>query len=154
MGIPTIRIDGNDVLACYYAVLKARKICIEESRPVLIEAMTYRIGHHSTSDDSSVYRDEKEITWKEMEHPLNRIENLLKKNNMLDEEEEKAYKSMIRKEVIDTVFQNEKLLKPKVKEMFEDVYDTMPPHLVEQLNELKDHTTKYGKHYPQNFQPE
>ena len=34
----------------------ARDICIRENRPVLIEAMTYRIGHHSTSDDSSAYR--------------------------------------------------------------------------------------------------
>ena len=52
----TIRIDGNDVFAVYNATQKAREICIKQSRPVLIEAMTYRIGHHSTSDDSSAYR--------------------------------------------------------------------------------------------------
>ena len=55
-GMATIRIDGNDVFAVYNATQKAREICIKQSRPVLIEAMTYRIGHHSTSDDSSAYR--------------------------------------------------------------------------------------------------
>jgi TPP-dependent pyruvate/acetoin dehydrogenase alpha subunit len=41
-GIDTIRVDGNDVLAVYAAVKEARRICTQEHRPVLIEAMTYR----------------------------------------------------------------------------------------------------------------
>ena len=55
-GMATIRVDGNDVLAVYNATKEAKRLCVEEKRPVLIEAMTYRIGHHSTSDDSSAYR--------------------------------------------------------------------------------------------------
>ena len=79
-GMPTIRIDGNDLLAVYVATRKvraaaapaaaarrrrmtrplmrwqARQIAIEERRPAMIEAMTYRIGAHSTSDDDSKYR--------------------------------------------------------------------------------------------------
>merc|ERR1719500_1703715 len=49
-GMSTIRVDGNDVLAVYNAVKAAREMAITENKPVLIEAMTYRIGHHSTSD--------------------------------------------------------------------------------------------------------
>jgi 2-oxoisovalerate dehydrogenase E1 component alpha subunit len=49
----TIRVDGNDVFAVYNATREARSIAISDKRPVLIEAMTYRVGHHSTSDDSS-----------------------------------------------------------------------------------------------------
>jgi 2-oxoisovalerate dehydrogenase E1 component alpha subunit len=56
----TIRVDGNDVLAVYNVVKEARKRAIEKSTPVLIEALTYRIGHHSTSDDSSAYRSKNE----------------------------------------------------------------------------------------------
>lgn len=41
-GINTIRVDGNDVLAMYFATKKAREFCIEQGKPVLIEAMTYR----------------------------------------------------------------------------------------------------------------
>lgn len=55
-GIKTIRVDGNDIFAVYEATRKARDYIIEHSKPVLIEAMTYRVGHHSTSDDSTRYR--------------------------------------------------------------------------------------------------
>ena len=51
-----LRIDGNDLFAVYNATKEARRIALEENRAVLIEAMTYRRGHHSTSDDSSAYR--------------------------------------------------------------------------------------------------
>ena len=54
--IVMFRVDGNDALAVYNATLAARDMAVKENRPVLIEAMTYRIGHHSTSDDSSAYR--------------------------------------------------------------------------------------------------
>ena len=60
-GMSTIRVDGNDVLAVYNAVKEAREMAITENKPVLIEAMTYRIGHHSTSDDSSAYRSVDEV---------------------------------------------------------------------------------------------
>ena len=61
-GMSTIRVDGNDVLAVYNATKAAREIAASENKPVLIEAMTYRIGHHSTSDDSSAYRSVDEVT--------------------------------------------------------------------------------------------
>ena len=60
-GMTTIRVDGNDVLAVYNATKAAREIAASENKPVLIEAMTYRIGHHSTSDDSSAYRSVDEV---------------------------------------------------------------------------------------------
>lgn len=51
-GMPTIRVDGNDVFAIYNAVKKAREIIIKEKRPALVEAISYRVGDHSTSDFS------------------------------------------------------------------------------------------------------
>lgn len=56
-GMAAFRVDGNDVFAMHEAVRQARQMIIGEHRPVLIEAMTYRLGHHSTSDDSYAYRD-------------------------------------------------------------------------------------------------
>ena len=58
-GIASIRVDGNDIWAVYNAVKAARELALQEKRPVLVEAMSYRIGHHSTSDDSSAYRAKK-----------------------------------------------------------------------------------------------
>lgn len=72
-GMSTIRVDGNDVFAVYNAVKEARNIAINEMRPVLVEAMTYRIGHHSTSDDSSAYRSVDEVRyWDQKDHPITR----------------------------------------------------------------------------------
>jgi 2-oxoisovalerate dehydrogenase E1 component alpha subunit len=56
-GMATIRVDGNDLLAVYEVTKRAREYAIENSAPVLIEYMTYRQGHHSTSDDSTQYRE-------------------------------------------------------------------------------------------------
>ena len=51
-GMPSIRVDGNDLFAIYHATEEARKLIVKEKRPVLIEAISYRIGDHSTSDFS------------------------------------------------------------------------------------------------------
>ncbi len=77
-GIDTIRVDGNDVWAVYNATKAARKLAVEEHRPTLIEAMTYRIGHHSTSDDSTVYRSKKEVEdWRRLDNPITRFRKWL-----------------------------------------------------------------------------
>eukprot|EP00923_Selenidium_pygospionis_P011155 GHVN01019365.1.p1 GENE.GHVN01019365.1~~GHVN01019365.1.p1 ORF type:complete len:387 (+),score=53.61 GHVN01019365.1:64-1224(+) len=60
-GMHTIRVDGNDFLASYIATKEARRHCLENREPVCLEFMTYRMGHHSTSDESSQYRPAGEI---------------------------------------------------------------------------------------------
>jgi 2-oxoisovalerate dehydrogenase E1 component alpha subunit len=60
-GLDTIRVDGNDALATLSAVREARRRAVEGKKGVLVEAMTYRVGHHSTSDDSSKYRPVEEV---------------------------------------------------------------------------------------------
>jgi 2-oxoisovalerate dehydrogenase E1 component alpha subunit len=85
----TIRVDGNDIFAVYNVTKAAREIAIKESRPVLIEAMTYRIGHHSTSDDSTAYRSVDEInSWEKDDNPVSRLRNYLYRNNLLTKEED------------------------------------------------------------------
>jgi 2-oxoisovalerate dehydrogenase E1 component alpha subunit len=53
-------VDGNDALAVLHATLQARKYVVEQRKPYFLELMTYRIGDHSTSDNSSLYRKEDE----------------------------------------------------------------------------------------------
>merc|ERR1712127_614178 len=84
-GMVTIRVDGNDIFAVYNATKAAREIAIKESRPVLIEAMTYRLGHHSTSDDSTAYRSVDEMnSWEKDDNPILRFQSYLFKNKYLD----------------------------------------------------------------------
>ena len=156
MGIPSIRVDGNDIFALYNTVSEARKMCVEDSKPVLIEAMTYRIGHHSTSDDSSAYRSVDEVRlWKQQDHPVIRLRKYLECKNWWSDEQDKELHTQLRKDVLDSLIRNEKILKPNIREMFTDVYDEMPSQLNEQLTELKDHLLNYKQHYPsETFKPD
>lgn len=73
-GMHAVRVDGNDLLAVRNAVREARALALEKSCPVLIEAMTYRVGHHSTSDDSTRYRSLTEIKhWQSEYCPVKRF---------------------------------------------------------------------------------
>merc|ERR1712203_1269020 len=100
-GMTTIRVDGNDVLAVYNATVAAREIAANENKPVLIEAMTYRIGHHSTSDDSSAYRSVDEVRyWDQKDHPITRFYNYLVSKGAWSELQEKEWKNESKKEVM------------------------------------------------------
>ena len=92
-GMPTIRVDGNDIFAIYAATKQARELIIREKRPVLIEAMSYRVGDHSTSDFSAAYRDEKEMEkWADLiskvKSPIGRLTNYLTDQGMIGKDEE------------------------------------------------------------------
>jgi 2-oxoisovalerate dehydrogenase E1 component alpha subunit len=100
-GIVTIRVDGNDLFAVYNATKAAREIAVTQSRPVLIEAMTYRLGHHSTSDDSTAYRSIDEInSWEKDDNPILRFKNYLIQQNLwsIDQDQKfiKEARSLVR----------------------------------------------------------
>jgi 2-oxoisovalerate dehydrogenase E1 component alpha subunit len=58
MGVASCRVDGNDAAACLLAARNARAYILQHRKPYFIEFMTYRVGDHSTSDNSSLYRKE------------------------------------------------------------------------------------------------
>ncbi|KAK9271209.1 hypothetical protein L1049_026799 [Liquidambar formosana] len=99
-GIRSIRVDGNDALAVYSAVHTAREMAISEQRPILVEALTYRVGHHSTSDDSTKYRPADEIEyWKMARNPVNRFRKWVEKNGWWSDKDESELRSNVRKQV-------------------------------------------------------
>jgi len=76
-GFPGIRVDGNDVLACYAVTRQALKAAREGQGPMLIEAFTYRMGAHTTTDDPTRYRVASELeTWK-LKDPIERVKSYL-----------------------------------------------------------------------------
>ncbi|XP_004349331.2 branched chain keto acid dehydrogenase E1 [Capsaspora owczarzaki ATCC 30864] len=148
-GIDTIRVDGNDVFAVYNATKAARKFAVEQNRPVLIEAMTYRVGHHSTSDDSSAYRQATEVNrWVKEDHPITRLRLYMEKKGLWDEAREQALKKEARAQVLDHFQKAETELKPAIKHLFTDVFDTVPLHLQRQQEEMRAHIAKYPADYP------
>lgn len=145
-GMAAIRIDGNDVLAVNAATRAAREYAIQHSEPVLIEAITYRQGHHSTSDDSYQYRSVDEVDKCENSFdPLKRFENFLIKQEWMDENTLAAIRDEERKAVLKALEAAEKRPLPKLETMFKDVYKDMPLNLLKQEESLQKHMTKYSK---------
>ncbi|MCT7378506.1 3-methyl-2-oxobutanoate dehydrogenase (2-methylpropanoyl-transferring) subunit alpha [Chelativorans salis] len=137
-GIPALRVDGND----YLAIHAVSKWAIERARrnlgPTLIEHVTYRVGAHSTSDDPSAYRPKTESDAWPLGDPVLRLKNHLIVREVWSEERHKQAEA----EVLDTVISAQKEAekhgtlhaggKPSTRDMFEEVFAEMPPHLKRQ----------------------
>ncbi|XP_060524103.1 2-oxoisovalerate dehydrogenase subunit alpha, mitochondrial isoform X2 [Cylas formicarius] len=148
-GINTIRVDGNDVLAVYKATEFAKNYASEQNKPVLIEALTYRVGDHSTSDDSSAYRSPTEVSqWATNDYPTKKLRYYLETKNLWNDEQEKALIEESRKNVLTAFNAGEKKLKPRWTEMYEGVYKFMPQHIKKQKADMEDHLKRYKQHYP------
>lgn len=148
-GVRSIRVDGNDALAIYNAISAARKMAIGEQRPILVEALTYRVGHHSTSDDSTKYRPAVEIEWWRMEQdPVTRFRKWVESNGWWNNEAESELRSNVRKQLLHAIQVAEEVKKPSVAEIFTDVYNTPPPNLCEQERSLRETIRNYPQDYP------
>nr|WP_136252300.1 thiamine pyrophosphate-dependent dehydrogenase E1 component subunit alpha [Ningiella ruwaisensis] len=147
-GVNTIRVDGNDVLAVYAATQIAREMALEKKCPVLIEAMTYRLSAHSTSDDPTGYRSKEEEQQWAKKDPITRFEAWMQTKGWLDEKAIEAFKDKTRADILNALKVAEKVPVCPIEDIIEDVYDTPPWHLQKQLDELKAHINKYPEHYP------
>ncbi|OAL73705.1 2-oxoisovalerate dehydrogenase alpha subunit [Trichophyton violaceum] len=148
-GIDTIRVDGNDIFAVREATLEAKKRALEGSmRPVLIEAMSYRISHHSTSDDSFAYRARVEVEdWKRRDNPISRLRKWMENKGIWNEDLERETREQLRKDVLAEFAAAEREKKPALKEMFTDVFAELTPEVKKQREELKRILEKYPKEY-------
>lgn len=147
-GVKTIRVDGNDTLAMYAATQKAREIALKENCPVLIEAMTYRLAAHSTSDDPSGYRSKDEEERWRLRDPVLRYEKWLDSKGWFNQQEIKTYIEETRQSVLKELKRAEQVPICVIDEIIEDVYDTPTWNLKQQLAELKSHIAKYPDAYP------
>ncbi len=135
-GFPGIRVDGNDVLAVYSVTERAVERARAGDGPSLIEAMTYRVGAHSTADDDSRYRDAAEVAaWRDRD-PIERYRTHLLDAGTIDEafvracdDEAEAWVAQIRAEVIE-------LGEPPAGEMFDHAYADPPATLLRQREVL------------------
>lgn len=147
-GMKTIRVDGNDVLAVYAACVEARKVAVDNNEPVLVEAMSYRLGAHSTSDDPSGYRSrDEEDKWRAVD-PVLRMKNWLVAKKWWTDAEDKATLDNYRRDVLECLKATEKVAPPGLDDLITDVYDKPDARLQAQLAELRDHIAKYPEKYP------
>ncbi|KAA8546487.1 hypothetical protein F0562_002774 [Nyssa sinensis] len=148
-GIRSIRVDGNDALAVYSAIRAARAMAISEQRPILVEALTYRVGHHSTSDDSTKYRPVDEIErWKTAQNPLARYRKWVEGNGWWSDKDESELRNNVRKQLLHAIQVAERTEKPPFADLFTDVYDNLPSNLCEQERSLREAIQRHPQDYP------
>ncbi len=135
-GMPGIRVDGNDLLAVIAVVGDAAKRARAGEGPTLIEAVTYRRGGHSSSDDPSQYRDPAEVTAWEENDPIERWRRYLVGRGLWSEKIHEQYSKEITDEILDALKHAETVGAPPVESMFDDVFAELPAHLAEQKAEL------------------
>ena len=136
-GMPGYRVDGNDVLAVAEATAQATKKIRETGKPAFIEALTYRVDAHSTSDDPSRYRDEA-ITeqWKKRD-PIERYQRTLISLGHLSQNDIGRIESEFVEQVRDAVETAEAAPAPELHDLFTDVYADVPKHLRRQHAQLE-----------------
>lgn len=136
-GMPGIKVDGNDYLAVYQVVSEAKKVAAHGGGPVLIEALTYRLGAHTTSDDPTLYRSaEEEKTW-QLRDPLRRIRLYLERKGMWAKEQEAIWMEEFRRTVEKEFAVYEQHAAYELEDVFRYQYREMPENLKRQLGEQK-----------------
>jgi TPP-dependent pyruvate/acetoin dehydrogenase alpha subunit len=136
-GFDAVRVDGNDVLAVYVVTKAAVEKARQGNGPTLIEAVTYRQGAHTTSDDPRAYRDDAEVTEWIKKDPITRFKAYLISQKLWSEKEEELLVQEIKEELQSIIKKVETLGPPDIDLLFEDVYDEVPWHLEEQRRGLK-----------------
>lgn len=159
-GMPSYRVDGHDVLAVLHTTQQARKVVMggdtsagaepeaKTGSPVLIEAMSYRGGDHSTSDDSSAYRAKEEIaTMHAMFDPIRRFELFLEQRGWWSAKESAELRAATQAEVLKELNRQEHLALWPVAQLFTDTTQEKTPRLQEQERQVLAHAKRYKEEY-------
>jgi 2-oxoisovalerate dehydrogenase E1 component alpha subunit len=142
-GIPGVQVDGNDVLATYAVTAKHLDDARNGDGPSMIEALTYRIGAHTSSDDPSKYRTDEELAYWSERDPIIRFRTFLEQQGVgqgffdgVDEEAADLAADIRRRTLL--------LGSPPVASMFDNVYSEPHPLMEEQKQWLIDYEASFG----------
>lgn len=138
--MPGIQVDGNDVFAVYTAAVEAIERARRGDGPSLIEAVTYRLGDHTTADDASRYRAEEEVEKWEGRDPILRLRRFMKHRELWDDDQEAVLAEEAHSWVDAQIKVLEEMPPQEPEEMFTSMYAAMPPHVAEQMGELIEET--------------
>ena len=135
-GFPGVRVDGNDVIAVRVAVAQALERARSGDGPTLVEALSYRLGDHTTADDAGRYRDADEVSGHWAEDPLLRMRNHLVAAHGWDKTDEEGLLEACTSEVEAAVAAYLATPPEAPEAMFDHLYETLPASLAEQRDDL------------------
>jgi pyruvate dehydrogenase E1 component alpha subunit len=141
-GVPGIQVDGNDVLACYAVTAKHMDDARNGLGPSLIEALTYRVGAHTTSDDPSKYRPQEETDYWIARDPITRFEKFLRRQGVGDEffQEVAQAGDELATQIREATFA---MPNPPLENIFKHVYTDPHPLVQEQLAWLENYESSF-----------
>ncbi len=135
--MPTIQIDGNDIFATYKATRDAAKRAREGGGPSFIEAVTYRLGDHTTADDARRYRDQAEVdAWMEKD-PLIRTRVYMENKGLWSDKHQTELEERAKRivdEVAKTAFEIDA---PTAADFFNHMFATLPADLARQRDTMR-----------------
>jgi TPP-dependent pyruvate/acetoin dehydrogenase alpha subunit len=136
-GVHGVRVDGNDLLAVVSVLREAVDRARGGGGPTLVEALTYRMGAHSTADDPSAYRPAEEPRRWERLDPLARLLQHARWRGLFDEEAEARAWSSSEQTLAERIAECERWPPPPLESLFEDVTHERTPQLEEQRRRFK-----------------
>ncbi len=137
-GIPGLQVDGNDVLAVYAATREALERARAGDGPTLIEAVTYRLGDHTTADEASRYRTSDEVEEWTLRDPVLRLRRYLETQGLWDDSQEAMLADEAAQWVDGQVKAMEEMVADSPAAIFEHMYAELPVNLKEQMGALMD----------------
>ena len=139
-GMESIQVDGNDIFAVAKVVKDAADRARKQRRPTFIEAVTYRMGDHTTADDARRYREAEEVEMWKKRDPLVRLRNWLLEKKLWDQKKEDTLLERAKSEVADAVRRAEEIVAPSAPDMFDSMYAELPKELHLQRRTMQTHS--------------
>jgi len=143
-GIPGVQVDGNDIIAVRHIVGEALATARRGEGPTVIEAVTYRLSDHTTADDATRYRREKEVKEAWRTEPLLRMRAYLLKAGAWDDAREEQLKTECAAQVDAAVEEYLQTPKQSTDSMFDFLFARMPKSLAEQREQARRYAASSG----------
>jgi pyruvate dehydrogenase E1 component alpha subunit len=136
-GMDCVQVDGNDLFAMVKVARDAAERARKDKRPTFIEAVTYRLGDHTTADDARRYRDTAEVEAWRKKDPLIRLRMYLEQRDLWESKKEEKLLKRAKEHVSAVVKRAEEIEPPKTTDMFDAMYAEMPDELRTQRDTMR-----------------
>lgn len=142
-GVPALRVDGNDPVALYIATRKAREYALEHG-PVVIEALTYRMGNHTMSDDARRYRSDEEVADWTGKSSLTRLRTYLVGKGLWDEAHEETIAEELKRTMKEELAVMSRTPAMTVTQLLGYMYENPPQNIREQIETYRTKENNHG----------
>lgn len=145
-GLPSVLVDGNDILAVYDIMQQAVERARSGQGPTLVETLTYRLGAHTTADDPTRYREAAEVEAWRAKDPIARFHRFLMNRGLLTEEQDQQMSAAIEEQINEAVQAAEAMPPMAPDSFFDFMWADLPPRLQVQRQDALHYADQVKRH--------